>query len=122
MDYFSERASWRQGNSGKSFTSPVKNSFVVSTETHEQKEALFYLSFMLLETKCYRFYLSGMIASFIYIADVKNVLEKYSRYFGADDFKTKRTALKKVEFLEVNLQSRLNAIQELKSVLIRDLR
>ncbi len=63
-----------------------------------------------------------MVESFIYIADVKYVLEKYSRYFGADDFKTKRTALKKVEFLEVNLQSRLNAIQELKSILMRDLR
>jgi len=37
-------------NSGKPFTAPVRNSFVVSTETNEQKEALFHLSLMLLES------------------------------------------------------------------------
>jgi hypothetical protein len=119
VDYFSERASWRSGNSGKPFTAPVRNSFVVSTESVEQKEALFHLSYMLLEAKCYRFYLKGSVIPFIYIADVKNLLIKNSKYFGQKDFETKLKALKKVEELEVVFQNKLKAIQELKSVLLR---
>ncbi|SEE56931.1 DUF6943 family protein [Polaribacter dokdonensis] len=106
-------------NSGKPFTAPVRNSFVVSTESVEQKEALFHLSYMLLEAKCYRFYLKGSVIPFIYIADVKNLLIKNSKYFGQKDFETKLKALKKVEELEVVFQNKLKAIQELKSVLLR---
>ncbi|MHB0756272.1 DUF6943 family protein [Polaribacter sp. M15] len=106
-------------NSGKPFTAPVRNSFVVSTETIEQKEALFHLSYMLLEAKCYRFYLKGSVIPFIYIADVKNLLIKNSRYFGQEDFQTKLKALKKVEKLEEVQAQKLKAIKELKTVLLR---
>ena len=74
---------------------------------------------MLLEAKCYRFYLKGSVIPFIYIADVKNLLIKNSKYFGQKDFETKLKALKKVEELEVVFQNKLKAIQELKSVLLR---
>lgn len=106
-------------NSGKPFTAPVRNSFVVSTETIEQKEALFHLSYMLLEAKCFRFYLKGSVIPFIYIADVKNLLIKNSRYFGQEDFQTKLKALKKVEKLEEVQAQKLKAIKELKTVLLR---
>lgn len=106
-------------NSGKPFTAPVRNSFVVSKETIEQKEALFHLSYMLLEAKCYRFYLKGSVIPFIYIADVKNLLIKNSRYFGQEDFQTKLKALKKVEKLEEVQAQKLKAIKELKTVLLR---
>ena len=106
-------------NSGKPFTAPVRNSFVVSTETNEQKEALFHLSFMLLESKCYRYYLKGSVIPFIYIADVKNLLLKNSKYFGQKEFETKLKTLKKVEELELVFQNKLKAIQELKIVVLR---
>lgn len=106
-------------NSGKPFTAPVRNSFVVSTATIEEKEALFHLSYMLLEAKCYRFYLKGSVIPFIYIADVKNLLIKNSKYFGQEDFQTKLKALKKVEKLEEVQVRKLEAIKELKTVLLR---
>ena len=106
-------------NSGKPFTAPVRNSFVVSTETIEEKEALFHLSYMLLEAKYYRFYLKGSVIPFIYIADVKNLLIKNSMYFGQEDFETKLKALKKVEKLEEVQAKKLKAIKELKTVLLR---
>lgn len=106
-------------NSGKPFTAPVRNSFVVSTATIEEKEALFHLSYMLLEAKCYRFYLKGSVIPFIYIADVKNLLIKNSKYFSQEDFQTKLKALKKVEKLEEVQVQKLKAIKELKTVLLR---
>lgn len=106
-------------NSGKPFTAPVRNSFVVSTETVKEKEALFHLSYMLLESKCYRYYLKGSVIPFIYIADVKKLMLKNSKYFGQKDFETKLKTLKKVEALEIIFQNKLKAIQELKSVVLR---
>ena len=106
-------------NSGKPFTAPVRNSFVVSTETVKEKEALFHLSYMLLESKCYRYYLKGSVIPFIYIADVKKLLLQNSKYFGQKDFETKLKTLKKVEALEIIFQNKLKAIQELKSVVLR---
>lgn len=106
-------------NSGKPFTAPVRNSFVVFTETIPQKEALFHLSYMLLESKCYRYYLKGSVIPFIYIADVKSVLEKNSKYFGQKDFETKIKTLKKVEELELVFQNKLKAIQKVKIAVLR---
>ncbi|ARV14834.1 DUF6943 family protein [Polaribacter sp. SA4-12] len=105
-------------NSGKPFGAPVRNSFVISTETNEQKEALFHLSYMLLESKCYRIYLKGSVIPFIYIADVKNLLVKNSKYFGQNNFESKLKALKKVEELEIVFKNKYEAIQELKRVLM----
>ena len=76
-------------NSGKPYTAPVRNSYVVSTETIEQKEALFHLSYMLLEARCFRFYLKGTVIPFICIKDVEKLLVKNSKYFGHEDFVTK---------------------------------
>ena len=106
-------------NSGKPYTAPVRNSYVVSTETIEQKEALFHLSYMLLEARCFRFYLKGTVIPFICIKDVEKLLVKNSKYFGQEDFVTKLKALKKVEKLEEVQVQKLKAIQELKTVLLR---
>ena len=106
-------------NGGKPFTAPVRNSYVITTETNEQKEALFHLSYMLLETRCYRFYLKGTVIPFICIRDVEKLLVKNSKYFGQEDFETKLKALKKVEKLEDIQEQKLKAIKELKRVLLR---
>ena len=82
-------------NSGKPYTAPVRNSYVISTETIEQKEALFHLSYMLLEARYYRFYLKGTVIPFICIKDVEKLLVKNSKYFGQENFETKLKALKK---------------------------
>lgn len=76
-------------------TAPCPNCFVVSTETTEQKEALFHLSMMLLESKCYRIYLKGSVIPFIYIDDVKKLLQNNEKYLNEGDFQTKLETLKK---------------------------
>jgi len=106
-------------NSGKPMTAPCPNCFVVSTETTEQKEALFHLSMMLLENKCYRNYLKGSVKPFIYIDDVKKLLQNNEKYLNEGDFQTKLDTLKKVEKLELLFQNKLKATKELKSVLWR---
>ena len=106
-------------NSGKPMTAPCPNCFVVSTETTEQKEALFHLSMMLLESKCYRIYLKGSVIPFIYIDDVKKLLQNNEKYLNEVDFQTKLGTLKKVEKLELLIQNKLKATKELKSVLLR---
>ena len=106
-------------NSGKPMTTPCPNCFVVSTDTTEQKEALFHLSMMLLESKCYRIYLKGSVIPFIYINDVKKLLKNNERYLHEGDFQTKLDTLKKVEALELLFQNKLKATKELKSVLLR---
>ena len=100
-------------------TDPCPNCFVVSTETTEQKEALFHLSMMLLESKCYRIYLKGSVIPFIYIDDVRKLLKNNEKYLNKGDFKTKLDTLKKVEALELLFQNKLKATKELKSVLLR---
>jgi hypothetical protein len=82
-------------NSGKPMTAPCANCFVVSTETIEQKEALFHLSMMLLESKCYRIYLKGTVIPFIYVEDVKKLLKNNTKYLNEGDFKSKLETLKK---------------------------
>jgi len=106
-------------NSGKPMTAPCPNCFLVSTETTEQKEALFHLSMMLLESKCYRIYLKGSVIPFIYIDDVKKLLQNNEKYLNEGDFQTKLDTLKKVEKLELLFQNKLKATKELKSVLLR---
>ena len=106
-------------NSGKPMTAPCTNCFVVSTETTEQKEALFHLSMMLLESKCYRIYLKGSVIPFIYVEDVKKLLKNNSKYLNEGDFQNKLDTLKKVEALELLFQNKLKATKELKSVLLR---
>lgn len=106
-------------NSGKPFTAPVRNSFVVSTDTAEDKAALFYLSFMLLESKCYRMYLKGSVIPFIRIQDVKTLLEQNCRYFAEEDFNKKVEVLKKVEALEVMYENKVQGIKKLKLSLLK---
>ncbi|TVZ60371.1 hypothetical protein NA63_2924 [Flavobacteriaceae bacterium MAR_2010_105] len=109
-------------NSGKPMTAPCPNCFVVSTETIEQKEALFHLSMMLLESKCFRMYIKGTVIPFIYLEDVKKLLESNAKYLNEGDFQTKLETLKKVEALELLFQNKLNATKELKSVLLRSVK
>lgn len=106
-------------NSGKPCRTPIRNSFVISTETIEQKEDLFQLSYMLLESKYYNFYLKGSVIPFIGINDVKNLLVKNHKYLKQQDFQTKIEAIKKVEVLEKGFQNKLKTIQELKISLLK---
>lgn len=106
-------------NSGKPMAAPCANCFVVSTVTTEEKEALFHLSMMLLECRCYYKYLKGSVIPFIGINDVKKLLHKNSEYFYEANFKTKQSSLKKVETLELVFENKLKAVKELKSALLR---
>lgn len=74
---------------------------------------------MLLESKCYRIYLKGSVIPFIYIDDVKKLLQNNEKYLNEGDFQTKLDTHKKVEKLELLFQNKLKATKELKSVLLR---
>lgn len=78
-------------------TAPCPNCFVVSAETTGQKEALFHLSAMLLESKCYRIYLKGSVIPFIYIDDVKKLLKSNQKYLNEGDLQTKFEATKELK-------------------------
>jgi len=74
---------------------------------------------MLLESKCYNYYLKGSVIPFIGIHDVKNLLIKNHIHLQQQDFQTKIEAIKKVEILEKGFQNKLKTIQELKISLLR---
>ena len=92
---------------------------MVSTKTEESKEDFMQLTMMLFESKCFRFYLKGSVIPFIYIADVKNLLAKNSKYLNEEELQHKIETIKKVETLGIVFQNKLKAIQELKMVLLR---
>ena len=106
-------------NSGKPFTAPVRNSFVVSTECIYSRENFYQLTMMLFESKCFRYYLKGSVIPFICIADIKNLLAKNSKNLNEKELQNKIETLKKVEALEIVFQNKIKAIQNLKFALLK---
>ncbi|HEX9600272.1 MAG TPA: hypothetical protein VF985_02160 [Mariniflexile sp.] len=107
-------------NSGKPFSSPCPHCFVVITETDEYRKALFYLSFMLLESKCYRMILKGTLTPFFYLEDVKTLLIKNEKYLNESAFESRLETLKRFESLEILFENKLHAIRELKKEVMDD--
>lgn len=106
-------------NSGKALNNPIPNCFVVTTETDEQREALYYLCFSLQIGRYFNYYIKGSVIPFITIDDTRKVLNKALLNYKKDQWKLKVQKLVKVVAYEENLKNQLTVVAQLKLALLR---
>ena len=106
-------------NSGRALNIPIRNCFVVTTETEEQKEALFYLCFSLQIGRYFNYYIKGSVIPFITIDDTLKVLNSALQNYEKDNWESKIERLIKVTAYEENLKKQLTTIGQLKLALLR---
>ncbi len=61
-------------NSGKPLENPCPNCFVLTTETEEEKEFYYWLSFGLWQSKAFHLFLIGSVIPFIRIGELKECI------------------------------------------------
>lgn len=61
-------------NSGKPLRKPCPNCFVLTTQSEEEKEQLFWLIYGLWQTKAFHFYLRGSVIPFITISELQKCI------------------------------------------------
>lgn len=109
-----------KGNhSGRALHNPIPNCFIVTTETEEQREALYYLCQSLQVGEYFKFYIIGSVIPFIRIDDVRKVLNTALLNYKKDQWQLKIEKLKKITAYENNLQEQLKTIGQLKLALLR---
>jgi len=106
-------------NSGKPMDQPCPNCFVITTNSKNQRESLFYLCLSLKIGKYFSYYLKGSVIPFICITDTKRVINKALENNQEQKWKIKVEKLKKINAFEANLKQQLSAISQLKLVLLR---
>lgn len=109
----------RGNNSGRPMNKPCPNCFVVTTETEEQRELLYYLCQSLQVGKYFKYYIIGTVIPFIRIDDTRKVLNTAIKNYKKDQWQYKVDKLKKVTAYENNLKQQLKAIGQLKLALLR---
>jgi hypothetical protein len=119
VDYFSERASWRLGNSGKPMHQPCPNCFVITTDSKKSRESLFHLCLSLKIGKYFGYYLKGSVIPFICISDAKSVIKAALQNNQQGQWEQKVEKLKKIIAFEENLKLQLKTISNLKISLLR---
>jgi len=106
-------------NSGRPMNEPCPNCFVISTETEEMRESLFYLSLSLKEGRYFSYYLRGSVILFITIDDTRKVLNTAIRNYEQQQWELKVQKLKHITKFEENLRSQLTVVAQLKLALLR---
>ena len=106
-------------NSGRALHNPIPNCFVVTTETIEQRELLFYLCFSLQIGRFFSFYIKGSVIPFITIDDARKVLNRALINYKKDQWQSKVEKLKKITDYESNLKLQLKTISDLKIAILR---
>jgi len=106
-------------NSGRALHNPIPNCFVVLTETHKQREALYYLCFSLQIGRYFNYYIKGSVIPFITIDDARKVLNKALLNYEKDQWQLKVEKLKKITAYEDNLKQQITTIGQLKLALLR---
>ena len=106
-------------NSGRALNNPIPNCFVVTTETEEQREALYYLCFYLQIGRYFSIFIKGSVIPFITIDDVRKVLNTALLNYKKDEWKSKVEKLKKITDYESNLKLQLKTISDLKIAILR---
>ena len=61
-------------NSGKPLRKPCPNCFILTTQSEEEKEQLFWLIYGLWQTKAFHFYLRGSVIPFITISELQKCI------------------------------------------------
>jgi len=106
-------------NSGRPMDQACPNCFVITTNSKEQRESLFFLCLSLKIGKYFSFYLKGSVIPFICITDTKAVINKALQNYQKQQWQIKVEKLKKINAFEANLKQQLSAISQLKIVLLR---
>ncbi|REE82144.1 hypothetical protein BX611_1687 [Lutibacter oceani] len=106
-------------NSGRALHNPIPNCFVVTTETNEQREILYYLCQSLQVGECFKYYIIGSVIPFIRIDDVRKVLNTALQNYEKDNWELKVRKLMKIINYEDNLKQQLKTIGQLKIALLR---
>ena len=106
-------------NSGRPMNDPCPNCFVVTTESEEQRESLFYLCLSLQTGRYFNYYIKGSVIPFITINDTRKVLNTASQNYEKDQWQLKVSKLMKITLYEENLKNQLNTIAQLKLALLR---
>ena len=106
-------------NSGRPMNDACPNCFVVTTDTNEQREALYYLCQSLQVGKYFDYYIKGSVIPFICISDTKQVLNTALQNYKQQQWALKVEKLKSVAIYEENLKNQLKTIAQLKIALLR---
>jgi len=106
-------------HSGRALNNPIPNCFVVTTETDEQRESLFYLCLSLKEGRYFNYYIKGSVIPFITIDDTRKVLNTAIRNYEQQQWELKVQKLIKITTYEENLKQQLKTIGQLKIAILR---
>lgn len=106
-------------NSGKPLNNPIPNCFLLSTETEEQRDSLFYLCQSLQIGQFFSYYIVGSVIPFLRIDDAKKVLNTAIQNYKKDQWELKVEKLKKITIYENNLKQQLSLISQLKTSFLR---
>jgi len=106
-------------NSGKPMDGPCPNCFVLTTQSQEQREQLFYLCLSLKVGKYFSYYLKGSVIPFIGVVETRKVIKTALDNYEQEQWETKVKKLVKITAFEENLKQQLKVISELKIALLR---
>jgi len=106
-------------NSGKPMPEPCPNCFVITTNSEDFRESLFYLCLALKVGKYFSFYLKGSVIPFICIVDARAVIKNALQNKEQQAWDIKILKLQKMEAFEQNLKLQLKTISALKTALLR---
>ena len=106
-------------NSGKPLPEPCPNCFVVTTQSSEEREQLFYLCLSLKIGKYFSYYLKGSVIPFIGVVETRNVIKTALQNYEQQQWETKVKKLVKITAFEENLKLQLKTISQLKIALLR---
>jgi len=106
-------------NSGRPMNKPCPNCFVITTETEEIRDSLFYLTLSLKEGRFFKYYLKGSVILFITIDDTRKVLNTALRNYEQQNWELKVQKLKQISAYESNLKQQIATIEKLKLALLR---
>jgi hypothetical protein len=98
---------------------PCPNCFVVTTNSEDLRESLFYLCLALKAGQYFSFYLKGSVIPFICITDARAVIKNALQMNEQQAWDQKILKLQKIEAFEANLKLQLKTISELKMALLR---
>ena len=106
-------------NSGKAMDNPCPNCYVVTTDTKEQRDCLYYLCLSLQTGRYFNYYLKGSVIPFITIDDTRKVLNTALYNYEHQQWALKVEKLKKITAYEENLKNQLKTIAQLKLAILR---
>ena len=106
-------------NSGRPMQGPCPNCFVITTNSEDLRESLFYLCLALKTGRYFSYYLKGSVIPFICIVDARTVIKNALQNKEQQAWDKKILKLQKIEAFEQNLKLQLKTISELKIALLR---